>query len=783
MVVHDLSEGAATRFVNRSFTNSFGYTIDDIPTVAEWARQAYPDPVERDRVISGWWAAISGRRETGIVTAPAEYRLIDKAGRPRDVLIGFALHGDLATVTLQDLTETRAAEAALAAERLQTEQTACALTENMPVGAYTMVLRPGAELAEFAFVSRRFLQMLELTRDEALGDPMTVFSRVHPEDRSRWIERNAETFAARQPFSEETRIIANGETRWIRAESVPRDLEDGTTIWEGTLVDITRLKETEARLTAVLEAARAYTWRRDLRSGRTEFDDRWATLAGHRPGERDMPSAAWFDTVHPEDAAQVRAMIGELESGAVGKHMLTYRRRVRGDEWIWLQVHAGVSERDAEGRPTALSGVSFDITDTMEARARAQEEQAQLREDLQRAQQRDTVAQVAAGVAHDLNNLIAVVSGTAEMLEMRAEGQDWLLDGLGRIGRSVSMARDLTAGLGGLVRADLPRSAHDPGKLLQDAVELLGRRRIARHAVRVDLAQERPPILANPTEVAQVIVNLATNACDSGSSGQPASVVLAALPAGTPPPPRVPDAGTAPPPGRAMALFTITDTGAGIPDEVRSRMFRPHFTTKGRAGTGLGLLIVSTILQDNRAALWIDSRPGEGTTVTVAWPTVAQSGASLPGAARVAAGQVDALGEGDIAAGQDLLADLRVLVVDDLVDVAEVLADMLEAAGAVAVAVADPADAVQALAEAPGAWSAVVTDLHMPGIDGRDLARHAAGLLPPVPAVLVTARPEGLGDTAGAEFAAVLAKPVTAERLAHAVHRAVRGRGRDGPAH
>lgn len=267
--------------------------------------------------------------------------------------------------------------------------------------------------------------------------------------------------------------------------------------------------------------------------------------------------------------------------------------------------------------------------------------------------------------------------------------------------------------------------------------------------------------------MAQVLVNLAINACDAGSPEAPATVRLAALPAGTAPPARQPDAGEAPSGNVPVALFTVSDTGTGISDAVRARMFRPNFSTKGKAGTGLGLLIVSTILQANRAALWVDSTPGEGSTMTLAWP-------SAPPVAAGVAGRADSLPPGQGAAPADLLRDLRVLVVDDMADVAEVLADMVESAGAIAVAVTDPEEAAQALAEAPGAWSALVTDLHMPGMDGRALARHAAALSPPVPAVLVSARADTLGDTPAPEFAAILSKPVTAARLAHAVRKVCR---------
>ena len=764
MAVHDLGSSAALRFVNPSFTQTFGYTQADVPTLEAWAARAYPDPDYRRDVMARWEAEIAARHASGAVVPPAEYRFLDKAGLPRDVLIGFALQDDQVIVTFQDLTQTRAAEAALEAERRAHEQTAFALTENMPAGAYTKVLRPGATQSEFAFVSKKFLQMLDLTREEALGNSMTIRSRLHPEDRPRWLEINAEAFDKCIPFSGEARIVANGETRWFRAESVPRELDDGSVIWEGVVVDIDDLKRTKEELTTVLEAARAYTWRRDLRTGQSEFDARWAALAGHPAGVRDLPSDDWIRTVHDDDAAQVAAAVAALEDGTTEQQILTYRRRVREEDWIWLQVHAGVSERDADGKPTALSGVSFDITAEMAARARAQEEQAQLREDLQRAQQRDTVAQVAGSVAHDLNNLIAVVAGTVELLELRADSQAWLQEGLGRIHRSVGTARDLIARLGGLVRPDLPREAHDLGKLMRDTLDLLGQRRIARHRVRLDLPKGPVPIWANPTEMAQVIVNLAINACDAGTAEQPATVTLTALPTGSPAPPRPPDAGIPPPATEPMAILTISDTGKGIPDAVRARMFRPNFTTKGKAGTGLGLMIVATLLQGNRAALWVDSTPGKGTTMTVAWPCATPARAGTATVWHAAAAQ-----QADTAVPADLLDDLRVLVVDDQVDVAEVLASMLEAAGAVAVAVSDPEDAAQVLTESPGVWSVLVTDLHMPGMDGRALARHAGMLSPPVPAVLVTARSDTLNDTVTTEFAAVLSKPVTSAQLTEAV--------------
>jgi PAS domain S-box-containing protein len=890
VAVHDMTAEGKGLFVNPAFVQTFGFTLEDVPTVSAWAERVYPDPAYRQFAMARWWAEIQARVEQGTYAPPSEYRLVNKFGNPRDVLIGFCVVDGLVIVTMDDVTAVRATEAALAAEACKNDLTAYSLTENMPAGAYTMVLAPGEALAHFAFVSQKFLDMLELTREEAVGDPSVGFSRVHPEDRPRWLQANIDAFANKAPFSAEARVIANGETRWIRAESVPRDLEDGSIIWEGILVDITALKETELRLNSVLVAANAYTWRRDLRKQRSEFDARWAKLVGHNPDERDMPSDRWAQTVHPEDAVQVKAAVTALESGAVDHHIMTYRRQTVGGDWLWLQVHAGISERDRDGTPTALSGVSFDITKHKEteqrlqaiiaasqamtwhldlkserleftegwtamhgypleenvwslqswlenihpddlprlmvclnrlrtgssssennthrrrhrdghwlwlqvhagisergandkptaisgvsfditaqvaARAQAQEEQAQLREDLQRAQQRDTVAQVAGGVAHDVNNLIAVIAGTAEMLELQSADEPIVLDGLHRIRRAVDMARDLIGGFGALVRPEQPRHIQDLRRALQDGVDLLGSRRIAQHDVRIETPTEFLPVWANPTEISQVIVNLALNACDSGTPERAATVKLSALSDEIHPPTRRPDAGEPPVAGASYAMFTVSDTGTGISDDVRARMFSPNFTTKGKAGTGLGLRIVSNILQRNRAALWVDTTLGEQTTITVAWPRhpPATDAANPPLPDSMGSAQSGTVIEG-------MLDDMHVLVVDDLLDVAEVLAGMLEAAGATALTEFDPQEAQQVLAEAPEIWSVLVTDLHMQGLDGRSLARFAASLNPPIPTVLVTARPDTLGEGQASEFAAVLSKPVSAAQLAQAVYKA-----------
>lgn len=765
--IFDTSGEGHSYLVNAAFTEVFGYTPDEVLDLDAWAQRAYPDPEYRAAALDRGWAQVEEYRQTGRVLPALEYNVVDKWGRTRIVLIGFAAHGTFLLVTFQDISAQRASEAALDAERNNTLRTAYALTENMPGGAFTMVLKPGEQMAHFSFLSTRFLTMLDLDREAVAADPMAGFACVHPDDLEQWVAWNAEAFANRAPFSHETRVVVRGEVRWIRAESVPRALEDGSTIWEGVLVDITQLKAAETQLQRVLKAARAYTWRRDLKTRRSEFDADWGALAGHPRGERDMRSDEWIQTVHPDHVEKIRQRVGAMEAGLVDSDILTYLRRERDNEWIWLQVHAGVSERDETGKPIAMSGVSFDITAEMDRRLHAQEHLAELREELQRAHQRDIVAQVAGGIAHDLNNLLGVISWSVETLESAKKDGSGVRVDLAPIRRSVDLAVNLASGLRDLVNLQSPRAEHDLVALLRAAVELIGRWRVERHQVRVQESASPMLIFGNRTEFLQVIMNLTINACDSGTPERPATVRIKALPPQSVPPDRGPDAGMQIPAGTEVALFQVTDTGTGIADDVRARIFQRNYTTKGSKGTGLGLPIVARILQNNRAALWVETSPDAGTTMTVAWPMRPE----LTEKPKITALRQDAGHQAGIDASA--LKGLNAVVVDDLPDVALVLASMLETAGAEVFCETDSNFLTEVLTEAPEVWSALVTDLHMPGMDGVALAQFAASLTPPIPVVLVTARPDTLDEQSLKYFSAVLPKPVSGPQLVQAVRQAV----------
>lgn len=238
-------EGKPRRILlfNEAFTETFGYDINDCPTVEDWARLAYPEEDYRLRTFEAWDPLEQkALREQGAIKFQ-EVEVCTKDGRTLNVLISARALGARLLVAFVDMTSQRQTEAELRNVRYSLERTAYELTENLPVGTYTMVQPPDGGMAQFRFLSKRFLEISGLkSRELAFEDPRNVFVTAHPEDLEAWVALNEKTFAERIPFYGEKRIIVDGEIRWISAESRPRALPDGSTLWEGVLTDITDRK-------------------------------------------------------------------------------------------------------------------------------------------------------------------------------------------------------------------------------------------------------------------------------------------------------------------------------------------------------------------------------------------------------------------------------------------------------------------------------------------------------------------------------------------------------------
>ncbi|WP_416914484.1 MAG: PAS domain-containing protein [Roseicyclus sp.] len=763
--LHDLRDPAGALEVNARFTATFGYRASELGNLTGWAKTAYPDEAERKGALDRILASVEAHRRTGRVPPPSEHRVTDKWGRSRTILLGAAAHGPFALFTFQDITEPRrAAEARKIAESSAGHAT---LTDTtMLGGAFAMLQAPGQDIARFTYVNGSFLDLLGVARKGVLAEPLSAMANFPAEDHARWMARIRDALRRKTPFAMETRLVAPGAPRWVRAEAVPRDLPDGWVIWEGVVVDVTRLKTTEQWLERVLDVTGAYVWSYDIPAGLAVFNERWAREMGLEPVQR---SDQWWQATHPEDRPMLQDVLGRLVAGDLASCTVTYRRLNAQGDWVWIKIFVGVSARDAGGKPRSLAGVSFDVTEEQERWLTTQDTLTELRESLAREHQRAAVAEVTGGLAHEINNLLGLVTWNIERLTGMDAADGAVADGLVQLRRAVDMTRDLIEAHRDMPRPDTSDEEQDLGALVAKAVALIGKRRTKCHDLRIKMPDNPVKVRGNPTQILQVVMQLALNARDAGVPERPAKVEISVLAAGTPLPARHPDAGALVRPGVEMALLQISDTGVGISQDVRARMFQNTFAADGARGLsmGMGLPIVARILRFNRASLWIDTEEGAGTTMTVAWPV------NAPKADPATANRPQADAAQEDVIEPNLLAGVRALVVDDMPDVAMALAAMLETAGAEAYCETDAVLAQEALSEREAGWSVLVTDLQMPGVDGLTLARHVADLDPAPPVVLVSARTDRLVAGEDMPFARVLSKPVSGSQLVRAVRQAI----------
>lgn len=245
------------------------------------------------------------------------------------------------------------------------------------------------------------------------------------------------------------------------------------------------------------------------------------------------------------------------------------------------------------------------------------EEYARLEHELARAQRLASVGQLAAGIAHDCNNLLTVIQGHSELIAADLPEGDQLRCDVEEIGRAAARAAALTRQL---LTFGSPgeRERVDLNGIVRGLETLLRRTAGETLELRVDLASRALPVHVDAGQVEQVLLNLVLNARDATPAG--GAVVLETATVAVAP---GEDRDPALAPGR-YARVTVSDTGAGMPPEVLARALEPFFTTKSRGeGTGLGLATAAAIITHLGGDVTLTSTPGRGTTVEVLLPLAA----------------------------------------------------------------------------------------------------------------------------------------------------------------
>lgn len=385
-----------------------------------------------------------------------------------------------------------------------------------------------------------------------------------------------------------------------------------------------------------------------------------------------------------------------------------------------------------------------DITDRLEYETR----EAELKQGLRQLQRQEATAQLTAGIAHDFNNLLSAINGSATLIGLEEHLTDTLKAHVNRISTAGTQAARLVNRLLDIGARHEAVGSFNLRAAIADIPALVEPSLPDSIALRMDASEGGLTLSGDPGSLSQAIVNLVLNARDA--IGNRAGRIDLRISAVTGQCGAEIQVGELRPQAR-YARIDVSDTGAGIAADQLVAVFEPYFSTKGRHGTGLGLAMVSLQAQAVGGAVGIASAPGSGTTVSVFWPVTSPE---------------DIAGSGTTGAGHDLTGQ-TIILLDDDPEVAAVAAAFLEARGAEVAVCIDPRDAVEAVEDAPEAWSAVVTDYDMPHLTGGDVAERIKRLNPALPVVLVTALARRLSDPriADGTIDAVLPKPADLDHL------------------
>ena len=512
--------------------------------------------------------------------------------------------------------------------------------------------------------------------------------------------------------------------------------------------------------------------------------------------------ARWIGEVLPESStslliatAPVRGTVDtglqiamEVESGAAMAQANTLLRQqavllavlliatilvslVGGERFVRRPISelTGVTERLAAGDLSArasvhgsapgvddLAGAINTMATEMETRARAESRaQAELRaseERLRHAQKLETVGQLAAGVAHNFNNLLTVIAGFTELLMDRHKDAADRSD-LEEIRKAAQRGALLTRQLLAFSR----RQDAAPAKLdlNQTVIELRDMlARVIREDITLDISPAHAPAwaLIDPHEVEQVVLNLVLNARDAMPAGGSIRIDIAhvMLHVGMP--------AAQPPPATGWYVrISVTDTGMGIDADIVTHLFEPFFTTKDAGkGTGMGLASVDGIVRHSRGAITVDTEPGKGSTFSIYFPAV-------PADFVVSADDAPAVTPPPSTTS-------TILLVEDEDPLRAVVARMLGQAGYRVLDARTPSEACELFEQHNGDIALLLTDVVMPEMNGPALAQRLVALRPELRVLFVSGYTGELpvleGHGTKTKF---LAKPFTSTALLAAV--------------
>ena len=593
--------------------------------------------------------------------------------------------------------------------------------------------------------SERSRRLIGVGPDELLDVP-ALRARVHPDDWDRLSEPYYQGFP-HETLAIEYRVIRpDGELRWIYAlGAAERDADGVAREVHGIHLDITDRKRSEEELESIrrhlelaVEGAQLGVWSYNPVTGSAWFSDRSRELLGLETNF--LPDAlAVREHIHPDDWERiVGPQFAHFPDQPVG---IEYRI-MRDDCCVRWVYSLGAATFDANGQMLSVHGIHFDVTD----RKCAEEELARCRDALVQSEKLAALGALLAGVSHELNNPLAAIVGQAEMLAEDAQGTAMEVRA-NRTGAAVERCARIVQTFFGMARQrERQLGLVNLNEVIATALELTDYSlRTAGIAVRVNFGSGLPPIEGDRDQLHQVLVNLIVNAQQAMEKGEAFEKVLTIRTS-------VNQAG--------RVLVDVTDTGPGVPEEMRRRIFEPFFTTKrqgqGGGGTGIGLSFSQGIVEAHRGTISVQpSRRG------------AHFRLELPAAVGDA---ITVVPQMEVVIPESAPAIRRALIVEDEPDVADTLSELIAREGFIVTVAANGSDALQAIDR--DEFDVLLSDLRMPLLSGAELHERLSETHPELVQRMAFVTGDTMGDKMG-EFARSCSRPVLEKPFTRAGVRAL----------
>ncbi|MEM7035259.1 MAG: PAS domain S-box protein, partial [Chloroflexota bacterium] len=535
----------------------------------------------------------------------------------------------------------------------------------------------------------------------------------------------------------------NGDFYWTSAMISPIKNEDGeTTHYLAVEEDISQRKEAEDAL------RRSEAYFRSLignisdiitlidAEGIIQYESPSITrVLGYQPNE--LVGENVFDFIHPDDRKSARNQLEQGLNYAVEEPSIELRIRHKDGSWHILEAIGNNLLDDP-----VIAGIVVNSRDVTERR--------QLEAQLRFAQKMEAVGQLTAGIAHDFNNLLTAINGFSELMLLKLSSDDPLYPMAGKISNAGQRAENLVRQLLTFSRKQIVEPTVLNLNEVVSQIDNMLRRIIGEHIdLKTQLDENLRPVKADPSQIEQIIVNLAVNARDAMPDGGELIIQTANV---TDPMSQSNQAET-----REQVVLMVKDTGIGMGQDVQARIFEPFFTTKPAGqGTGLGLATVYGIVKQSGGDIQVESTEEEGTLFKIFFPSVTDE---------VVPQQLLKVSE-DIPLGKE-----TILLVEDEEGVRDLVSTVLQAQGYRVLDAQNGQVALQLMTSYEGQVHLLLTDVVMPNMSGKTLAQQLSLSYPQLKVLYMSGYTDDAISNRGLEQTkiALLQKPFTSKDLAQKV--------------